>query len=406
MSILLGLLAEYPSTSMRVLHVTPSLEATSGGPAQVVAGLSSALARRGVEVTVVCTLPPQVGFSALVPVDPQVEVQTFLRGRFSKVWNAYSRPLARFIESEIPNYDLVHIHELWHYPEYIVSRTAGKFSVPTVISPHGCLAPRALANDRWLKLFYTRLVQRPVLQHADMVLAVTNEEADQIRSYGVTTRTQVIPLGVDPVIANDAGKTRDELHQDPSHAGQFNVLYLGRVVPNKGVDLLIHSLAELKHLRPTVRLVLAGPCADNYRKSLMTLSAQLGVNDRTSFVGFVTGPEKAATYANADLFVLPSYSEGFSVAVLEAMAHGLPVVLSHQCNFPEAAVEGAGLLIEPNTQQLSAAIEELMVDPVRINKMGQRGQKLIQERYAWDATVPEYLAAYQAIWPVAAPGPA
>lgn len=406
MSTLPGHPAEYPSTPMRVLHVTPSLEATWGGPAQVVAGLSSALARRGVEVTVVSTLPPGVGYSELVPVDPRVEVHTFLRGSFSKVWNAYSRPLARFIKSEIPNYDLVHIHELWHYPQFVVSRTARKSSVPTVVSPHGCLAPRALANDRLLKLIYTRLVQRPILQHADMVVAITLEEADQVRSYGVTARTRVIPLGVDPVAANDTGTTRDRLHQGPGRAGQFNVLYLGRVVPNKGVDLLIRSLAELKDKRPEVRLVLAGPCADSYQKSLMDLATKLGVDDRTSFVGFVTGPDKAATYANADLFVLPSYSEGFSVAVLEAMAQGLPVVLTHQCNFPEAAIEGAGLQIEPNIQQLSAAIEELMVDPVRINKMGQRGKQLIQERYAWDATVPEYTAAYQAILPVTAPGPA
>ena len=126
---------------MRVLHVTISMDASWGGPPQVVAGLASSQSRQGADVTIVATEQDHPAQKDMVPTDPGVDVRVFPRGRFSRFWTGYSRPLNRFLRSETRHYDVIHAHELWHYPLFVASREAKKRGIPLVVTPHGCLAP-------------------------------------------------------------------------------------------------------------------------------------------------------------------------------------------------------------------------------------------------------------------------
>jgi glycosyltransferase involved in cell wall biosynthesis len=334
----------------------------------------------------------------MVQTGPGVDVRVFPRGRFSKLWTGFSRPLARFIKSEAAYYDVIHVHEMWHYPQHVASHEARKRNIPLVVSPRGCLTPLALANDRLLKIAYTRLVQRKILEDASLLHALTGQEKDQIRGYGVSTHTEVIPSGV----VLDAGP---DIYAT-EHGGQggdgsrpFELLFLGRVIPNKGPDLLVEALAELKRRGHSVKLVIAGPCSSEYYTLLSSRVERLGISDETSFAGFVTGEGKAKAFSRANAFVLPSYSEGFSVAALEAMSWGLPVVLSKQCNFPEAAEAGAGLEVEPEAGPLAAAVEWLLEEPERARMMGRRARSLVEQKYTWDAIGAEVLEAYRRLLP-------
>ena len=384
--------------AMRVLHITPSLEVSSGGPAQVVAGMASALTQHGVEVTVATTVPAEAPGVELVQSDPRVDVRIFPRGRFSKFWNGFSRPLAHFIASEAPRYDLIHTHEMWHYPQFVAYRQARRLGIPFVVSPHGCLTPLALANDRLLKIVYTRLVQRRILKDASLLHAVTKQEAEQIRTYGVSTRTEIIQSGI--VLAPECNVCTLAAHDKPDGGHSkplFRILFLGRVVPNKGLDLLIRALSELKHRGHSVQLAVAGPYSEVYHSLLSSLADRLGVKDEITFIGFVTGDRKSEAFSSANAFVLPSHTEGFSIAALEAMAWQLPVVLTRQSNFPEVAEAGAGLEIEPDVEQLATAIERLLKEPEEAKMMGCRGRRLVERTYTWDAIAPTILTAYQSV---------
>jgi glycosyltransferase involved in cell wall biosynthesis len=236
------------------------------------------------------------------------------------------------------------------------------------------------------------------LNNASLLHALTRQEEEEIHAYGISTHTQVIPNGVpieadpDMYASGRAGTGRDRNRP-------FELLFLGRIVPKKRPDLLIEVLAELKHRGHSVRLVIAGSCSDEYYTLLSRQVDVLGVSDETAFVGFVMGERKAEVFSTADAFVLPSYSEGFSVAALEAMAWGLPVVLSRQCGFPEAAEAGAGLQVEPEAGSLAAAIEWLLEEPERARMMGRRARSLVEQKYTWDAIGAEVLEAYRRLLP-------
>ena len=139
---------------------------------------------------------------------------------------------------------------------------------------------------------------------------------------------------------------------------------------------------------------MAGPCSPDYRAHLQQRIESLDVGSAIYFPGFVTGSRKADILHGADLFVLPSYSEGFSIASLEAMSHGLPVVLSPQCNFPEAAQAGAALEVEASVGPLTDALESLLKDPITTREMGLRGRALLEEQYSWETIAARFLDAY------------
>ncbi len=382
---------------MRVLHVAPSLETSWGGISHSVAGMVSALARHGVDVTVVATVPTFAPDVELVETDPSVDLRIFPQGRFSKFWTAYSRPLARFVASEIGRFDLVHVHSLWHYPGYVAYRQASKVDIPLVVSPSGSLATLALANDRLRKIIYSAVVQKRILNMSSLLHVLTRQEAEEARAYGTSTCFEVIPLGITLKPDSTEGAGAVWARSGRNGSKPFTVLFLGRVVRNKGLELLIETLAELKRRLHSVHLVVAGPYEEDYYHVLSSLAKQCGVTDSITFTGLVTGAQKSETFSTSDVFVLPSYTEGFSVAVLEAMAWRLPVILSHQCNFPEAAEAGAGFEVKPDVGQLAAAVERLIEEPTEATRMGRQARSLIEREYTWDAVVPRFIAAYEAL---------
>ncbi len=358
----------------------------------MVAGLASNQSRLGADVTIIATEQDHLTQDNLVPTDPAVEVRVFPRGGFSRLWTGYSHPLRQFLHAEARHYDVIHIHELWHYPQFVACRQASKRGIPYVVSPHGCLAPWCLQNDRLLKVIYGQFVQRRILRNANLIHVLTSQESEEVRCYGVPNETKVIPNGI--TLDHDL-PSQTKAEHGPTQP--FELLFLGRVVPKKKPELLIEAVATLRSRGIHAKAVIAGPCEDDYLNELMQQSVSLGIGDNVLFSGFVTGTSKTQALLSADIFVLPSQQEGFSIASLEAMAHELPVVLSPQCNFPEAAQAGAALEVEPEVGPLTDALESLLKDPVTTREMGLRGRALVEEQYSWDTIAARFLDAYRQI---------
>ena len=381
---------------LSVLHIVPNvpgLPAAVSGPMTVLRGLIPALAAAGVHcevATVADSDRPEYRFSIPATDTP---VHTFPTTAPARLWNGYAPRLAPFLNRQLyaGRFQLVHIHEIWHYPGFAAARAARRHHIPTIISFHGDLDEWRLRYKRLKKAVYLRCVQNRAIRAAAALHALTAAEKVRIRQLGYTQPLFVCPNGADlpdaadlpgHAAAADAAAFRKRF---PQLAGKPTILFMGRIHPMKGVDLLAHSFTDLARRFPDARLLIAGPDQDGAQAPMESILRAGGVRDRVIFAGTLTGPDKHAALRQSQLFVLPSYSEGFSTAVVEAMAAGLPVVISEQCNFPEAAQHSAGLVVPTDSAALTSAVSGLLADPALRCQMANNARALIAAHYSWPA---------------------
>jgi glycosyltransferase involved in cell wall biosynthesis len=246
------------------------------------------------------------------------------------------------------------------------------------VSAHGMLDRWALQQKRFKKALYAALMEIGNLQRAVCLRALTRSEADDYRRIGLTNPIAIVPNGVDV----PKGISADPFWKaHPDLAGRRIVLFLGRLHPKKGLHLLLEAWSKIACSASDLHLVIAGPDSDNTQASLERMIDDLGLRHRVTLAGMLTGTHKWSALAAADLFVLPSYSEGFSVAILEALAMGVPVIASQACHIPEVSEYECGWVIEPARVPLERALDEFLhISPVQ---MGMRGQLLIEKRFGW-----------------------
>lgn len=378
---------------VKVLHVLTSVAAQWGGATSAAVSLCEGLAQKGVQCHIFAPDFPKGGQQ----LHPQgVGVSLFTTGFLARWWKGYSPSLAKALSKAVQDFDLVHIHELWHYPHLAAYQAAIRWKKPYIITLHGGLEPWAFGYKGTKKRVYMRLVQRRILKKAGAIHALTPEEEREVRRLGLRTPVMLIPNGIHPRDFRDL-PARTELESSyPELEGKRVVLFLSRIHPKKGLDLLAKALGRIVR-QPEgedVHLVIAGPDEGGYQAKVESMLKGNGVFDKTTFTGMLTGRNKLAALARADLFVLPSYSEGFSVATLEALACGLPTVITHQCYFPEVGKSGAGEIIQPDADELTVALKKLMDAPDLRRHMGERARRLVLERYTWDQISGQMLELY------------
>jgi len=380
---------------MRVLHVIASLSPTWGGPVASVKGLTEAMVRKHMEVTVFA--PVDRNSSGDVVQLEGVRVRLFKQNLLSGIWRAYSSELAKALHREVEKFDLIHIHEIWHYPHFAAYRAAKRVRKPYIVTVRGALGPWCLNYKALKKRIYAALIQRRILNGAAAIQAITQEEVKHIRAFGVDSPIFTIPNGIDSEEFSEL-PPREELEKlYPELQGKKVVLFLGRIHPIKGLDLLARAFGQVARERKDVHLLIVGPDERGYRDKIERLFVSEGVIEKVTFTGMLTGKEKLAALSRADIFVLPSYSEGFSMAILEALACGLPVIITRQCHFPEVAEARAGIVIDPDSAQLAEAIVELMDDPKLREEMGNNGRRLVMERFTWDKVADRMIELYQRV---------
>jgi glycosyltransferase involved in cell wall biosynthesis len=278
--------------------------------------------------------------------------------------------------------DLVLAHGLWMYPSVVALDWHRRTRRPFVINPHGMLDPWALNNSGWKKRLAGLLYENSCLRQAACLRALSSAEARSVRAYGLPNRICIVPHGIDL----PGGNVIPPPWKERVETGRKTLLYLGRIHPKKGLSGLLRAWALLHHRGfSPIRdwdLVIAGWSQDHHESELKNLARQLGIAPGVHFVGPQFGDAKAAAYQRADAFVLPSLSEGLPVAVLEAWAQGLPVVMSPQCHLPEGFAVGAALRAAPETASLAQTLEALFsMTGTERTRMGGRGRRLVAARF-------------------------
>jgi glycosyltransferase involved in cell wall biosynthesis len=294
-------------------------------------------------------------------------------------------------------FDLILIHATWGDPGRMVAAAAKRTGTPYICYTHGGFEPWAWRHHYWKKQIYWRLIEKRILMGAAGIVVCNEAETAQLRALGVRTPIRRIPWGVE-LPAPEQTPSRERLEAFfPSLAARSFVLFLSRLHPKKGLDLLIPAFAALARDFPDWLLVLAGPDEGGYRAVLENLVKELGLADRLVFIGMVTGEAKAALLTHADLFVLPSYSEGFPVVVAEAMGWGLPLVITETCYVPEVEREGAGLVVKPEKASLTAALQEMLRDDNLRHTCSANALQLARKHFAWEAVARKSLDFYQEV---------
>jgi len=370
--------------TLSVLHVVASINTNTGGPARSVAGLAAALARKGVRARIATLDYAEHGRQVETP---GVEVISVPAGRVASRLRGYSRELeAAIATAAADGTHVVHGHGLWMAPGIYARRAAMMFGLPLVISPRGMLDSWALGRSSLRKGLAARAYERKNLRSARLFHATSEMEADAIRSYGSTQPIAAVPNGVD--LPGEQGlAARDVLESRfPELRGRRWLLFMSRIHAKKGLDLLLEAWRSVHAVAAGWHLVIAGPDLDGSRPGLEREIVAHGLSPSTTLTGMLEGAEKQSALANAELFVLPTRSENFGIAIAEALAHGVPAVTTTAAPWSELAVQRCGWWVAPEAPAVEWALRDaIALQPDDRRAMGRRGRNLVAGKYGWDA---------------------
>jgi glycosyltransferase involved in cell wall biosynthesis len=380
---------------MKIAYIVASMSPEWGGPPRAIQGLTEALSQKGVNVSIFTSAKKGEEDYFIRPkgVEMKISKATFL----SKIWKIHSLNFKTIFSREILDFDIVHIHEIWHYSHFIAYRLAKKTKKPFIITIHGSLDSWCLKWKFFRKKIFANLIQKRILKNANVLHALTQKEAEDIRKFINNDRIKIIPNGIDPKEFQNLPDRSEIEKKYPEIINKKVILFLGRIHPKKGLNILAEAFGEISKNKKDLCLFIAGPDDNGYKNKIKSILAKKGVLNKVIFSGSLIGKDKLAALSRADIFVLPSYSEGFSITVLEAMASALPVIITEQCNFPEIAEKEAGIVIKSNTNELIMAINKLLENHLFANKLAQNGQKLLLEKFTWDKIADQMMDLYKNI---------
>lgn len=393
---------------MKIVHVTPYYAPAWawGGVVEAVSGLARAQAAAGHRVAVVTTDtlgPFERGPSERRIVDgvDVVRVRTrspWLRGALNLSWPVgFGAATRACLEDLRPA--VVHCHELRTVETLVAACIASRLTVPIVLSPHGTLP--YLTGRRWAKYAWDQCLARTTLERTTHVVALTRAEAAEVavvcrrwRVPRLAGRCSVVQNGVDVerygrLPGKEAARRRLGLPLERPVA-----LFLGRLDARKGVDLLVEAGEKLAAGGHPVHLLIAGPDA-GVRRAVEAQVSRLGCDRRVSMPGLLVGDTKLAALAAADVMALPSYGEGLPMAVLEALAAGVPVVAARETHLDGIERAGAGLLVDRTADSLAGGLLTVVRDHARRAEMARRARTLAAERHGWQAVIPQLDRVYE-----------
>jgi glycosyltransferase involved in cell wall biosynthesis len=383
---------------MKVLHVIPSLSPSDGGPSFVMPLIARGLRSAGVAVDVATT----VGDKEAATLDgdlpgpaTQDGVNYFYFRRQAEFYKV-SRPMTRWLARHMRDYDLVHIHALFSYATSTASNLAIKNRVPYVIRPLGVLNRWGMENRRrLLKQFSFRFVERRILTNAAAIHYTSRQEKLEAEQAGVTTLPVVIPLGVDTSAFQTEASSAPFYTRFPHAEGRQIILFLSRLDPKKGLDILLRAYAEVYRANPASLLVIAGDGEARFVESLKALAAELGIAEHVLWAGFLGAGDKMAAFRAASLFALPSYSENFGLAGVEALASGLACVVSDQVGIaPDIEEFEAGSVVPCEVAPLASAIQRLLADARLRERAAENAVRLANERFSIEAMTRSLIKLY------------
>ncbi len=369
----------------RSVHVIAGLSSALGGPSYSVPRLCRALSAAGAEAKVFSVADPERrdaysngDHDICFPQDfPHLPIVRNLR---------LSQGLTRALDEQGPKLDVIHNHGLWLMPNVMAGRVAQRSRKPFVLAPEGMLSSVALGFSRHKKRLFWTLWQEKVARSASCIHAMSEQEYDEVRAFGLNNPVAVIPNGID----------LPELAPPSESAPQDRiVLSLGRIHPKKGLDRLLRAWAIVEKANPAWRLRIVGPDERNHAAELDDLAGKLALK-RVSIDPPVAGRAKTLAYQQADVFVLPTLNENFGLTVAEALAAETPVIATKGAPWRGLETEACGWWIDQGVEPLAAALATVMtMTREELKKTGAKGRAWMARDFSWDRIARDILDLYR-----------
>lgn len=370
--------------SFRAVHVVPAIAEEASGPSYSVPRLCESLIERGIDVTLATLAWPgtrgDLQYLKTFPMSVPLK-----RLGASSAMHHWLEDTATSDESLI-----IQSHGMWQLNSLYPGWVARKHQCKLIVSPRGAFSPWAMANGSRFKKMFWALLQRPALRPVVLFHATAESEYEDIRRLGFKQPVAVIPNGID--VPSWSVESRIK-------ASRRTVLFLGRLHVTKGLDLLLPAWVALEKAFPNWGLVIVGESAGyaretEYVEEMRLLASTLGAK-RVKFAGAKIGEQKWQAYADADLFVLPTRSENFGIAVAEALAMGVPAIVTRGAPWAGLVDRKAGWWTDISVEALRVALTEAMsMAPETLSTMGERGAQWMQQEFAWPRIGERMAATY------------
>jgi glycosyltransferase involved in cell wall biosynthesis len=376
---------------MKIVHVIGSFDPAKGGPQAVVVRLAAAQASLGHDVTIVSYSDDEINYraaKATAAIPDFGKVRTFLLAMPNRREKFLGNRAADAMSPLIRAADFVHMHGVWETNLLRAAMLCRRYEVAYCICCCGMLDVWSMQQKKWKKKLALQLGFRKMLDGAAFIQALNQDEIELMRPLGLKPPSIIIPNGIflSEVEGGEAIKT--ELPDRPY------VLFLSRLHYKKGLDVLADAFRQIAPLFPQTDLVVAGP-EGGAETEFLNIIREAQLEDRIHMVGALYGPAKIAALKNAACFCLPSRQEGFSVAITEALACGVPVVITDACHFPEVADADAGVVCPLSSEAVAAGLAHVLENPRRAVQMGIAGSRLVRENYTWPRIALQTVDAYQ-----------
>ncbi|NET01091.1 MAG: glycosyltransferase [Sphaerospermopsis sp. SIO1G1] len=384
---------------MNVLIVTPYISSTYGGISKVITEIVQQITDTGIFIDIITTNADDL-HKLNVTLNTWIYQENY-RIQYFSCWNRndliISFSMLKWLYSHIKNYDIVHIHTIFSPLISISNWICQSVKIPYIITPHGMLEPWALTYKSWKKRLYFKLIEKPSLENCNAIQALASSEEENIKLLGIKSPIFTVTNGVDRQEFENLPKPDLFYQQFPVTKNKTLILFLGRIDPKKGLDLLAPAFAKVYHKFSQTHLIVAGPDSIGFLPTVKSYFTKAGCLEAVTFTGMITGELKLSALAAANIYVSPSYSEGFSMSVLEGMATGLASVITTGCNFPEAGIANAAKVVDINSDDIADALIQLLQDSNEAKNMGVRARQFILENYTWDRIALKMVAVYQDI---------
>jgi glycosyltransferase involved in cell wall biosynthesis len=381
--------------SLKILYIIPSYAVNRGGPTSLVKELSQALVRGGIQVDILTTSKAGEELCAVPDGARLIQVP---RSGLAKLWTGFSWGVIKFLKNNLGHYDLIHIHELWHFPHlmaYLLHR-----NVPYVVTIHGGLDDWCLSHKNWKKKIYSYLIQKKIISRADMIHVLSQTEKGAVIKYlgYLAENIKIIPNGIDVTAFENLLEEGSEPKRQSQFSNKKYIIFLGRIHQVKGLDLLVRVFQRLSPEYPDLFLVIAGSDNDGYGGIIKKIIENYHLENKIIFSGILTGEEKVSALSDAQAFVLPSYSECFPMAMVEAMACRTPVIISNQVGiYKDVAAHQAGIVVETNPESLYQGLKKVLDNENLRQSLTDNATKMVQEHFNIKEVAQLMIRAYQEI---------
>lgn len=386
---------------LKILHVIPSLSPLRGGTTTTALALVEELARVGVDVHIATTDDhgPDAHLDVLLEQPLVQNGVTYWYFHRQTQFYTFSWPLTRWLLKHMRKYDVVDIHAVFSYPSLIAAWCAWQNDVPYLLRPQGMLNHWGIYQRRsWLKKLSLWSLDRHVLAKATRIQFTCHHERIQAEELGIHAPSVLIPLPLDLTSFEHLPQPGQFRARYPGLANKTLFLFLSRLDKKKGLDLLLPAFAEVQQQVPDAMLVLAGSGPPEYEMLLHEQIRSLGIEQAVCFPGFLQGEEKMSALVDSDVFVLPSHSENFGLAVVEAMASNLPVIISDQVGVAhDVAQWQAGMVVPRKQDRLVTAMLQLATDASKRRLFVTNGQNLVRAQYNVNVVAQSLIQSYEQI---------